>query len=573
MLLNGCRISDVRFLPIVSAFVNKIGLVDEVNRLCPGDMDVSAGHVVLALILDTLSGRSPLYRLEQTFQKMDLELLLGVDIAPSKLNDDAIGRVLERLSQAGTGKILTALAIRAVKLFDLETWRVHHDTTSVTVFGDYDLYEAPHRAQPFVITYGFSKDHRPDLKQFVHSLLCVDHGIPVSSTIENGNKSDKVINNNVLTHIADTMRALGERDFVYTADSALVTKENLDLMSNAERGCRFVTRLGGTYNECDRAIETAVAVDRWTDAGILARHRATPKRPSAHYRYFETTVVLYEREYRALVFHSSAHDKRKRKKLERQMNQDLDGMTEVKTQQEKIEYACLPDAKAALSRLPQGRFHRLTGRVLEVPKYGRGRPRKDGPRKPKKIIYRLEVEIQPKQEATAKAEQAAGCFVLLTNAPATGDGAVAAKDLLDTYKAQDSVERNFGFLKDDVIVNSLFLKSPARIEALGLVLVLALLVWRLMERTMRVTLIETGTTITGWERRQTSLPTSLMLTTRFPSVIVMRTEQRRSLAEPLNEVQYEYLRALGLSAEIFTRPFGEPARTDHGDLESWETTG
>jgi hypothetical protein len=85
--------SDVRFLPIVSAFVKKIGVVEEINRLCPSEKDVSPGHVIMALILDTLSGRSPLYRLERSFKDMDLELLLGVDIEPSKLRTN-VGRFL-----------------------------------------------------------------------------------------------------------------------------------------------------------------------------------------------------------------------------------------------------------------------------------------------------------------------------------------------------------------------------------------------------------------------------------------------------------------------------------------------
>ena len=59
------------------------------------------------------------------------------------------------------------------------------------------------------------------------------------------------------------------------------------------------------------------------------------------------------------------------------------------------------------------------------------------------------------------------------------------------------MEQNFGFLKDPVIVNALFLKSPRRIEALGLVLVLALMVWRLMERTMRISLKESGSKVVG----------------------------------------------------------------------------
>jgi len=193
--LRGC---DVRFLPIVAAFVKRLGIAEEVNRLCGGQSDVSPGLVVEAMALDTLSGRSPLYRLEHSFAKMDLQLLLGVDIPASKFNDDAVGRSLDRIFDTGPGKVLTAVAIRAVKLFGLDTSNVHQDTTSITLYGDYDLYGDPERRHPFVITYGFNKDHRPDLKQLVHSLLCVDYGIPIFSKCYDGNKNpDDGKNNNM----------------------------------------------------------------------------------------------------------------------------------------------------------------------------------------------------------------------------------------------------------------------------------------------------------------------------------------------------------------------------------------
>ena len=275
--------SDVRFLPIVSAFVKKIGVVEEINRLCPSEKDVSPGHVVMALILDTLSGRSPLYRLESSFKDMDLELLLGVDIKPSKLNDDAVGRVLDQVWEAGTGKLLTAVALKAAKMFSLDTSRVHHDTTSVTVHGDYDLYADTDHGQPFVITYGFSKDHRPDLKQLVHSLLCVDHGIPIWSKYENGNESDKIINKNLMGRIVEKMREFGQKNPLYIADSSLVTQDNLDLMSDEEKGFRFVTRLPATYAECDAAIARAVHAQSWNDLGILAETSSSSKRLPAHY--------------------------------------------------------------------------------------------------------------------------------------------------------------------------------------------------------------------------------------------------------------------------------------------------
>jgi len=52
----------VYHLPIVRAYADKMGLVDVVNQRVPTEMEVDPGTVVLGLVLDTLSGRSPLYR-------------------------------------------------------------------------------------------------------------------------------------------------------------------------------------------------------------------------------------------------------------------------------------------------------------------------------------------------------------------------------------------------------------------------------------------------------------------------------------------------------------------------------
>ena len=95
------RACDVKHLPIVSAYARTMGVVEEVDRLCGKERGVSAGRIVLALMLDALSGRSPLFRLPQAFAKMDTELLLGEAIPPDKLNDDAVGRVLDRLYEVG----------------------------------------------------------------------------------------------------------------------------------------------------------------------------------------------------------------------------------------------------------------------------------------------------------------------------------------------------------------------------------------------------------------------------------------------------------------------------------------
>jgi transposase len=544
----------MRYLPIVASYCRCLGIVEEVDRLCGHKSGMSPGRVVLALILDALSGRTPLFRLPQAFVKLDTELLLGEAISPDKLNDDQVGRVLDRIYKVGTGKVLSAVGVRAVRLFDLNTTHVHHDTTSHTVYGDYDLYGEETHDQPFVITFGFSKEHRPDLKQLVHSLLCVDDGIPIYSKCENGNLSDKVVNRNLIPKMVERMRELGQDNFLYVADSALITPENLALMDDWTTGFRFVSRLPLSYKACGRAIARAVREESWHDLGTLSEEPATPKRKPAYYHGFETVVDLYGAWYRVLVIHSDAYDERRLKRLERTLAHDKAEVERIATEQAKIEYACLPDAQAALSRLPRGRLYQMDGRIEERPVYAVGRPKADGTRKIQRMTYRLKLTVVPREQAVERARKEAGCFVLITNEPDQSAGGLSSKELLKAYQDQHSVEQNFGFLKDPVIVNALFLKSPRRIEALGLILVLALMVWRLMERTMRISLKETGSKVNGWNNRQTSRPTSFMMTTKFVSVIVIRTNQGRFLAEPLDPIQQRYLEILGLSAGVFTDP-------------------
>jgi len=100
-------------------------------------------------------------------------------------------------------------------------------------------------------------------------------------------------------------------------------------------------------------------------------------------------------------------------------------------------------------------------------------------------------------------------------------------------------------------VNDLFLKKPERIEALGLVLIIALLVWRLIERNMRKFIRERDITIAGWDNKPTSNPTTFMMTTKFCSVHILKLGKKRFLARKLKPVQKEYLEVMGLREEIF----------------------
>jgi len=272
---------QVHHLPMVKAYADKIGLVEAMNQLVPTEMAIDPGTIVLGMILDTLSGRSPLYRLEEFFTHQDTALLLGKAVAPSAFDDDTVGRVLDWLYDPGTMKVFTACAVRADQVFGFDKRSVHFDTTSVSVYGDYlppkDRQEQKQEAS-FTMTYGYSKDKRPDLKQFVFSTLCVDRAVPLWGKPHDGNASDKTVNNTLLSDIATFLAKHGVAAgaYIYVADAALVTEDNL-----AELGdTLFLTRFPATYNECGRLIAEAVAHNTWEEVGVLAHTKPTQHRPA-----------------------------------------------------------------------------------------------------------------------------------------------------------------------------------------------------------------------------------------------------------------------------------------------------
>ena len=271
---------QVQHLPIVKAYADKIGVVEVINQLVPTEMGIDPGTIVLGMILDTLSGRSPLYRLEEFFAHQDTALLLGQAIAPDAFHDDTVGRVLERLYDVGTMKIFTACAVRADQAYGLDKQYVHFDTTSISVYGDYLPPEGQpdQPAVPFTITHGYSKYKRPDLKQFVFATLCVDRAVPLWGKPEDGNASDKTINNTLLSAIVTFLEQHGVAPgaYIYVADAALVTADNLAALGDT----RFITRLPATSNAGGRLIAEAVAHNAWEDVGVLAHTHPTKRRPA-----------------------------------------------------------------------------------------------------------------------------------------------------------------------------------------------------------------------------------------------------------------------------------------------------
>jgi len=553
-ILREAQIRRVDHLPIISAFCRKIGLIDTIDQLVPSEMDTSPGVIVQGMVLDTLSGRSPLYRLEEFFKQQDIELLFGREIDAHSFNDTKVGRAMDMMYEVGTMKILSQIAFNAVKIFSCDLKYVHFDTTSVNVWGDYKLYGKDSKIKGIKIVKGHSKDHRPDLKQFMIKTLCVEKNIPILGGCEDGNGSDKKINNGVLTDISKIMARYGLSPgaYIYVADSAMVNEDNLKEV----RENLFITRLPFNYNECNDAVARAVQADNWVDLGMLAETMPSTTRPAALYRAQETEVTLYGKNYRAVVIYSSAHDKRRKKRIDRELNESKQILEQALEKENKIGYFCRKDAEAACSRLEKvkSKYYRIETEIVEKVKYARGRPKKNQPRKIVETKYEIVAQFKEKAEEVERKKDEAGCFVLLTNVPQEGDLAHNSEEILRVYKDQHGVERNFAFLKDPLIVNDLFLKKASRIEVLGMILIITLLVWNLIERSLREYIKETGESITGWDNKQTYRPTTFMMTTKFFGVQVIKLEKLRILSGQLTKVQLEYLKAMGLPVSVFIDP-------------------
>ena len=109
----------------------------------------------------------------------------------------------------------------------------------------------------------------------------------------------------------------------------------------------FISRLPASYNECQRAIREAVTHNVWEEIGVIAETPPTKNRPGTHYEAYETQVELYEKRYRAVVIHSSAHDRRRQKRIERELEAEQKTLRAEMKKACKLDYACCADAEAA----------------------------------------------------------------------------------------------------------------------------------------------------------------------------------------------------------------------------------
>ena len=207
------------------------------------------------------------------FANKPVEHLLGPGISAEMLNDDCLGRTLDWLYDHDLTKLFAGIASRARRIFGVKAEQIHVDTTSFSVSGEYTREADEERLRPksravIAITYGYSRDHREDLKQWMLALATTHEGdIPLFMQPLDGNSSDKVSLLAAITAIQSQLRETDGEASVYVADNGVYSEANMRQLNQA--GVKWISRVSETLAEAKRLLEEGSETWQQSEDGMV----------------------------------------------------------------------------------------------------------------------------------------------------------------------------------------------------------------------------------------------------------------------------------------------------------------
>lgn len=483
-------------LPILNRLLQRMRVQEFLTRHLPAEdnrTQVDTPRVALLVLKNLLVSREPMYGVVEWALNFGPELF---DLWPddlAHLNDDRVGRCLERVFEALSTNLIMDLVTHVVREFDVCLDELHNDSTTISFFGDYASAAAERkvagRTAP-AITWGHSKDHRPDLKQLLYILtVSEDGGVPVYFQAASGNVVDDQ------THQA-TWRLMAELvqrpDFVYVADCKLASTENLNEI--ARQGGRFITVLPATRKE-DAQFRQRLSAQPETVAWLEA-YRLTHEDGALREVFRVCAEEQVSKEgYRLLWFHSRGKAESDAATRVRRLQRAIRELTDLRARlasprtrfRQRAQAAAAVDA--ILDAHAAGDYLHVEIQAHEQEQYrqaSRGRPTKRT-HYTRHVETRFAVtwEVQGKQLEIAAAGD--GVFPLITN---LRDWSPA--EVLKAYKRQPLIEKRFSQLKTDFCVAPVYLKSVTRIVGLLALYFMALMVQSLLERELRQAMAAQG---------------------------------------------------------------------------------
>lgn len=531
-------------LPLVRHAIDALGIRAVVDRLCPPDprMEVSNGDCVTVMILNVLQGRVALYDMAEWLAGTDADVLLWEGCPTTAFHDDRLGLALDNVFHAGTDYVFSEVARGVLAMPEIGTsYSAHLDTTSVSLQGRYD--EDPERPWPAEAprpARGFSKDQRSDLKQLIYGLTV--HGptrIPLNFSVHDGNTADPVANRFQIDSLTQLLPP--EHDVTLVADCKFVDAASLGQARLA--GFHYVSLLPHTFG-----LRHAL-VERVREAGkTLAEVGRFPGRrldsPERIYRatsFVEPFAILDPTtnqrtapDHRFVVVRSSTAAAEFDATIDRRVEKEGSALETALNALARRNFSCEQDLRREVERLVAKAEHHLVDWTVETVeiaiKRGRaGRPRA-GETPPTETVWKLtRAEMNENLEKIDVARFHAAHFVLVTDHL----DAEQWSDLriFGTYRAQESIEGHAGFrwLKNIADVAPVFLKLPHRIQALALVLLLALMVRNWIEAKIRRELLLRDATLPNFNDRPTKRPTAenVFRLFRYVSMILVERGGRK----------------------------------------------
>lgn len=454
---------------------------------------VSPGHAVVAMIINGLGFTDRrLYLTSQFFESKPVSELLNANVKADDLNDYTLSHALDEISNFGTTDLFGSVAFNIALENNLLGHLSHIDSTSISVSGEY-LQNADAEGEPIglQITHGHSKDYRPDLKQVVLSLVVNGPShMPIWMEAQHGNSSDKKSFHETIKRVNAFKKQLDAKtEFKYVADSALYSKDKLLATNNY----LWLTRVPETIEEAKALVLMPEKDIAWStlDEG----YKCMP--------YLSNYGGIKQRW---LLIYSEKAYQREKKTCEKNWMKAEEEIKKVIWHLGNEVFGCIPDAENKVLELRKkyADFH-FSSEIVPVTKYnGKGKP-KEG-EVPSVIGFKVNViAVLDEQKWEAKLNRK-GRFILATNELDVENYSDAK--MLREYKEQQHVERGFRFLKDPwFMVDSIFLKSAKRIEALMMVMTLCLLVYNIGQYRLRKKLVEEDETLPNQLGKEVQNPT------------------------------------------------------------------
>lgn len=518
---------------IVAGMCNRIGLIERVDSIVGNnEREVTVGEAVQAMVLNGLGfvGR-PLYLIPEYFHNKPVDMLIREGLSAEDLNQYSLGRALDRLYEAGVTEVFAAIAAQAVQMEGIATDFVHLDSTSFALHGQYAPAENEELGV-ISITHGYSRDHRPDLKQVVLSLICSHQAaIPTWLKVLSGNAADAASFPEIVKAYVQQLKA-DEQAPCFVADSALYSAGTLQEMGEA---VKWVTRVPASIELVKELFQTVELADMQP---MLA----------GDYRVLPLCSLYGGVRQRWLLVYSEAIYQRAERQFHKRLTKERQEAEKGLRRLSRRQYPSPAAAQVAVETLfEQWKFHTAAVSFEPVAHYNQpGRPAQG--QSPDHYTWQPVGQVIEIQQAVTAELAKKGKFVLATNQ--LDEQQIPTQALIALYKGQNAtVERGFRFLKDPLFfAHSLFLKKPARIMALLMVMGLCLLIYALAEHRLRAELARREETVPDQKGQPTQRITMRRVFQVFEGIHVLCVHHSHGVQRftlNLTDLHLKILRILG----------------------------